>query len=458
MKPYNIVFLTLDDLNYDSLGCFGSPIKDISPNIDSLCNEGTVFRNSHVTVAVCQPSRSVLLTGRYPFKNGARGFEAIDTSCTTLTERLQEAGYLNGIIGKEDHVAPKAKFCWDYYVRTMNDENDYGRNPERYYEHCHTFINQAKQQGKPFFLMANSHDPHRPFANSEDEIKKFGRTIACSWVYDADGIPAKGCLPDLPKIRKELAQYYTSVHRADEMVGRVIDTLKDLGVYDQTLVLFLSDNGMSLPFCKTNCYLNSTKSPYILKLPKDLQAQAVREVQGLVNGIDVTPTFLDLLDLPPIEGLDGMSFVPMLMGKKDNYSDIYTMFFKTSVNPKTKEPGYYPMRAVTSKQYIYIYNGWSNGTLQFRNESMQGLTFDAMENAAQNDKAIKDRVALLQFRVKEEMYDIIQDPECLHNLIEVVPYIHKIKYFQKRMLSYMQKTQDGFLDKYYREIIHKNGV
>jgi len=453
MKPYNVVLLTLDDLNYDSLGCFGSPIGGISPNIDALCKDGTVFRNAHVTVAVCQPSRSVLLTGRYPFKNGARGFEAIDTSCTTLTERLKEAGYLNAIIGKEDHVAPREKFCWDTYIRTMNDENDFGRNPEHYYHHAYTFIQEAKTQGKPFFIMANSHDPHRPFAMSEGEMKKFGRHVSCSHTYSPDEIPVKGCLPDLPEIRKELAQYYTSVHRADEMVGRIIDVLKDMQVYDDTLILFLSDNGMALPFCKTNCYLNSTKSPYILKLPKEMQSNEKREIDALVNGIDVTPTLLDILGLPLIQGVDGKSFLPLLYGDGSEYCDIYTMFFKTSVNPKTNEPGYYPMRAVSSKQFVYIYNGWSNGIKEFRNESMQGLTFDAMHRASMVDQGIKARVELLIHRVKEELYDIVKDPECLINLVEESKYAEELLHFRNRMLSYMKDTQDGYLDQFSHEIM-----
>ena len=103
----NVLLITVDDLNYDSVGCFGCQVDDITPNIDKLASEGVRFNNSHVTIAVCQPSRSVLLTGRYPHHNGARGFEEIDASVTTLTQVLHREGFLNGIIGKEDHVAPR---------------------------------------------------------------------------------------------------------------------------------------------------------------------------------------------------------------------------------------------------------------------------------------------------------------------------------------------------------------
>lgn len=170
----NVLLITVDDLNYDSVGCFGCQVDDITPNIDKLASEGVRFNNSHVTIAVCQPSRSVLLTGRYPHHNGARGFEEIDASVTTLTQVLHREGFLNGIIGKEDHVAPKEKFFWDEYVQTYCEEEGWGRSPEVYYDKVKQFLTRAREEGKPFFLMANSHDPHRPYVGADDEMFYFG--------------------------------------------------------------------------------------------------------------------------------------------------------------------------------------------------------------------------------------------------------------------------------------------
>ena len=105
----NLLFITADDMNYDSPGCYGSRTPDITPNIDSLASEGMAFTNAHVTIAVCMPSREVLMTGRYPYRNGGEGFEPIRKDVPTLQEQLHEAGYLNGILGKENHLAPVEK-------------------------------------------------------------------------------------------------------------------------------------------------------------------------------------------------------------------------------------------------------------------------------------------------------------------------------------------------------------
>ena len=95
----NIVFITADDMNWDSPGCFGGQAPDITPNIDRLASQGLRFKHAHVTIAVCQPSRSVLMTGRYPHRNGAEGFEAIDRGVATLQEQLPEAVYAHRLAG-----------------------------------------------------------------------------------------------------------------------------------------------------------------------------------------------------------------------------------------------------------------------------------------------------------------------------------------------------------------------
>ena len=112
-KRPNILLITADDMNWNAPGCFGGRTPDITPNIDRLASEGVRFEHAHITIAVCQPSRSVLMTGRYPHRNGAEGFQPINTSVPTLQEQLKEAGYLQGILGTVKHLAPREKYKWD---------------------------------------------------------------------------------------------------------------------------------------------------------------------------------------------------------------------------------------------------------------------------------------------------------------------------------------------------------
>jgi N-sulfoglucosamine sulfohydrolase len=143
----NVLLITADDLNYDSVGAYGCDVPGITPHIDRLAREGLLFHHAHVNIAVCQPSRQSIMTGRYPHRNGAPGFDPIDEDLPTLQERLRAAGYLNGILGKEIHLKPKHKYCWDYYV-TQSDLASgagIGRSPARYHEHTKTFIESAKK-------------------------------------------------------------------------------------------------------------------------------------------------------------------------------------------------------------------------------------------------------------------------------------------------------------------------
>lgn len=446
----NILLITVDDMNYDSIGCYGNPMPGITPNLDKLASEGMIFDHGHVTIGVCQPSRSCLLTGLYPNHNGARGFEDIDESVTTLTQELHEHGYYNGIIGKEDHVAPRHKFFWDVYERTYEKEAGWGRDPEVYYNKTVEFLRSAKMEGKPFFLMANSHDPHRPFAGSDYEMQYFGHTIPVKTTYRPEEVYVPECLPDLPDVRVELSQYYASVHRADMTIGRILDALRDEGFEDNTLVLFLSDNGMALPFAKTNCYENSTRSPYILRWPGRVKPKSVSN--ALFSGVDFAPTVLDILGLEPLEGSDGISLKPAILEGKEAHEDILTMFFKTANNQVTKRARSYPMRCVMTKRFAYIFNSWSNGETVFVNESMEGLTFKAMQEAAKDDDYIDSRVRLLQYRIVEELYDIEQDPQCLNNLTEYREYSDVLNGMRQRMKEYLANAKDPIIHDFLKKV------
>jgi len=440
-KRPNILLITADDMNWNAPGCFGGKTPDITPNIDRLASEGVRFEHAHITIAVCQPSRSVLMTGRYPHRNGAEGFQPINTNVPTLQEQLNNAGYIQGILGKVKHLAPPEKFEWDM----SEDIQDLGsgRNPELYYKYAGDFFRQAASQKKSFFLMANSHDPHRPFHGSEQEQKKFAKALknipAPSRVYKSDEIEVPGFLPELPDVRKEIAQYYSSVRRCDDTVGAVMRALRESGQAENTLIMFLSDNGMALPFSKTNCYLHSTRTPWIAAWPGRIKPGTV-DKQHFISGIDFMPTALDAAGVPAPTGMDGSSFLPVLLGKRQYERDkVFTQFHQTSGRNR------FPMRCVQGLRFGYIFNPWSDGKRVFKNESQSGLTFNAMKAAAPNDDSVAARIKLFQYRVIEEFYDFKNDPDGLHNLIDDPDYTKNIDEMRASMLKWMKKTGDPAL-------------
>lgn len=437
----NVLLITADDMNADSPGCFGGKIPDITPNIDQLASDGIRFLHAHITIAVCQPCRSVLMTGRYPHRNGAEGFEPIDTNVPTLQEILHQAGYLNGILGKVPHLAPAHKFPWDMVKRS--GELGHGRDPELYYNFAKDFFQLAASKGQPFFLMANSHDPHRPFHGSAQEQGRFAKVLKDipppSRVYKADEIKVPSFLPDLPKIRTEILQYYSSVRRCDDTVGAILRALRESSQVQNTLIMFLSDHGMALPFAKTNCYLHSTRTPWIAAWPGKIKPAAI-DKRHFISTIDLMPTILDVASLSPPKGMDGFSFLPVLRGQQQTGRDeVFTQFHQTAARKR------YPMRCVQNHRFGYIFNPWSDGKRVFKNESQSGLSFKAMQAAAQHNPAIATRVKVFQYRVVEEFYDFENDPDALHNLIDNPKYTEQLDKMRKDLLAWMKRTKDPAL-------------
>ena len=450
--PTNFLLITVDDMSSDSVGAFGSPIPGITPNIDRLANEGLRFQHGHVTVAICQPCRAVWMTGRYPHNSGALGFDQINAGVPTLPEALQKAGYRTGLMAKHGHVVPSRAAAFDEIVPARELSN--GRSPELFGKRAAQFFAAAKKEGKPFFLMANSQDPHRPFIGSkqEESAKKrdhknkshqYGGGFPDDKViYDPAKIPVPGFLPDLPEIRLELAKYYSSVHRADAITGAVLKALDEAGLRENTLVMFLSDHGMPLPFAKTNCWHHSTHTPWIVRWPGKISAGS-QDKKHVIGGVDLAPTVLDALGLPALDGADGHSFLPILSGKEQANRDYTFTHINTIASKKS-----YTMRAAVGREYRYIWNGWHDEKTSFKNESLSGLSWKAMTKAAQNNPAISKRVKFFANRMPEEFYRVKDDPDSLNNLISTPELEKALLKFKAALRLHMAETKDPQLENF----------
>ncbi len=436
----NILLITADDLNKNSVGVFGSVVPNITPNIDKLASQGVRFEKGHVNVAVCQPSRGTIATGRYSHNSGIEGFFHTKKEIPDIVTTLKTNGYYTGVLGKVRHSSPKEQTPWDFHL----DMNDLamGRNKELYYVEAKNIIKKAKQEGKPFYMMANSHDPHRPFAFTDKEelwISKGNDILKPSRIYNESEVAIPGFLPELPLVRKEITQYYNSVRRLDDTVGRILDVLEEEGVADNTIVMFLSDNGMAFPFSKTNCYLQSTNTPWIVRWPGKVTPNTVN-TKDFISSIDFFPTVLEAAGLQTPDGIDGTSFVPILLEQKQKGRDkVYTQFFETSAQKQ------FPMRCIQDAKYGYIFNAWSDGKTRFKNESQSGYTYKAMLEAGKTNPKIAARVKLFDNRQVEEFYDFENDPNALHNLIKSPKYTEIINKYRADMELWMEKVKDPAL-------------
>ncbi len=452
----NVLLITVDDMNCDSVGAFGCRIPGITPNIDRLAREGVRFKHAHVTVAICQPTRAVWMTGRYPHNSGALGFDPIRKGVPTLVEALREAGYYTGLMAKHGHVVPTRATAWNEIVPARELKN--GRGAGQYYARAKKILQDAAEQKKPFFLMANMQDPHRPFAGSRQEAQRKkkdskdkshqygGGFPGVTRTYKPDEVVVPDFLPDIPDVRKEVAEYFTSVHRADEVAGAVLKALDESGKRDSTLVMFLSDHGMPLPFAKTNCWYQSTRTPWIVRWPGVVEPGRYDETH-MISGIDLCPTILSAVGEPPLKGTDGRSFLDILKGGSDPRRNLVFTHINTIASKRD-----YSMRSVQNRRFGYIYNAWADGKTVFRNESQSGLTFKAMKKAAESDEAIARRVDHFVHRTKEEFYDYENDPAALKNLIDDPRFADEVAALRTQMHEQMTTARDPLVKRFEADV------
>ncbi len=441
-EPLNVLIITVDDMSADSLGAFGCEVAGTSPNIDRLAAQGMRFDFAHVQVANCMPSRNVLFSGLYPHNNRVEGFFQVrDPDYPVMTDLMKKAGYFTAIRGKVGHSTPYSPYAWDLVLdRLPNGAPAHNKDAASYKVSTEQGVRAANAAGKPFCLVINVSDPHKPFYAEG----RGGRTVddphVPSRVFVPDEVPVPGFLFDDPVVRKELAHYYSSVRRADDCVGAVLEALEASGESDRTVVVFLSDHGMPLPFAKTQLYHHSTRTPLVVLWPGITHPGSV-DRRHMVSAVDFLPTLLDVVGIEQPKGLDGRSFEPLL---RSEAQEDRTMVFKEY--NENAGGARRPMRAVQTRQYLYIFNPWSNGERTMRTATQGTSTYRRMKELAGADPAVARRLELFDHRVAEELYDVESDPDCLTNLVDDPVCAKQLAELRDALESWMAHTADPMLE------------
>ncbi len=313
-------------------------------------------------------------------------------------------------------------------------------------------IATAKRQNQPWFIMANSNDPHRPFYDSAAELdtpkmkafREQGRLSRASREYRPEEVVVPGFLPDLPEVRGEFAQYYSSVRRCDDSVGSILAALEESGQSTNTIVVFVSDNGISMPFAKLNCYQASLRVPLIVRWPGRVPA-GKRDPLNMVSTLDLAPTLLDLAGMPVPGYMAGRSFVPLLKGEAQSNRDFVVGYYYNNL----RQTNMFPEFTIQTRDWVYIYNPWVNGKKEVHNSDYTGSpTLLAMWKAAATVPSIRARVDFHKYRVMEELYDVRQDPYAYVNVAAAPENAARVKAMRQRLLEWMQKTQHSASDRY----------
>ena len=426
--PVNFLIITADDMNFDSVGCYGCPLEGVTPAIDTLASQGIRFEHAHVASTACYPSRSAISTGRRGHRSGGEGFFYLRfPNVPTVQQLLHDAGYRVGILGKVKHSTPYEDTPWDMAKEMGRDTSEFVRETE-------LFVDEAKAAGKPFYLIVNSHDPHRPYVKI-DKARE-GRGDEPSRYFTPEEIPIHPTVPDHPEVRHEQAEYFSSVRRFDDVVRGVVQVLEERKMTRNTVIVLLSDHGMAVPSAKSNCYVQSTRTPLIVRWDGTIKPGQV-DREHMVSSMDLLPTMLELAALPNPGGMDGRSLVPLLKGKaQENRDHIFTQYYMKIGAPN------YQMRGLQTPRFLYLFNPWYNGKPVYSSSSMGGSCFRAMVQLGKTDPEWAARAEYLLTRAPEEFFDLSTDPFCMNNLIGDPKYRSRIDGFRMKMATHLVASED----------------
>ena len=384
-KKPNVVFIFADQLRASALGCYGDK-QALTPNIDKLASEGARFTNAISTWPVCSPFRAMLLTGRYPMSNGVVYNDLpIWDGQTCIADALKAQGYETGYIGKwhlnggiPDSL-PGRRLGFDDWMPTqveMLTATSDGKQVWRPEVQTDEAIKYIKEKSdKPFCLFMSWNPPHNPYIAPDRYMQQFPKgqiefrpNVAERELVD-EQLKKHPMQPGSEKSRKDwrkiidtddelrgiLSGYYAATHGLDACVGRIMKTLDDLGIADDTILVFSSDHGDMIGshrMClKQEPFEESISIPFIVRYPRRIPKGTVTD--GLLSPVDTMPTLLGLAGVPIPSSVEGISLADAALGKRSNQQDaVLIMKMQPGGGPWTINAAT-PWRGVRTKTHTY---------------------------------------------------------------------------------------------------------
>ncbi|MEM7478381.1 MAG: sulfatase [Planctomycetota bacterium] len=427
----NIILFIADDMNWDDCGSYGHPTIR-TPAIDSLASDGMRFQHAYLTCSSCSPSRSSIITGKYPHNTGAEQLHwPLPQGTSTFVGALKKSGYYTASAGKW-HLGNAIRDDFDriYEASTAGFVLPSGADGEppkmiaAQPSGCEDWEKAltACPKDRPFFLWLAALDPHREYQEGALEPP-----------HKLDEIIVPGHLPDTQEVREDLRKYYDEIGRLDQYVGKVLQLLENRGQAEDTLVLFISDNGRPFPRDKTTLYDGGIRTPWIVRWPAKVAAGQVTE--ALVSAIDIAPTFLQLAGVDPGE-LHGMSFESTLL---DPQNAERTYAFAEDHWHDYEDHA----RAIMTQRYKLIRNDYSDLAGTPPADAGRSPTWQAMLKLYDQGKL---SIAQMNcFRVPRpgwELYDLTRDPGETKNLAFDTAYSGVLQNLKSELATWSDRTGD----------------
>lgn len=445
-KISNILFILIDDLGWKDLSIYGSEFYE-TPNLDKLVDDGVIFTNSYAASPVCSPTRASILTGKYPARLGITNWiggndcgkllppenlEYLPFEEKTIASYLKEYGYKTYFIGKwhlgdkpyfpENHGfdkniggcswgAPKYGYFSPYKISTLEEGPEGEYLTDRLTDET---IKILKETEEPFFIFLSHYAVHEPIQVPERYIQKYRKKAKklgldkINPFLEGENFPCeqKKHLKIIRRIIQSDPRYAGMIENLDENIGRVIKTLKETGKYENTIIIFTSDNGgLATAITSPTCNLplregkgwieeGGIKVPLIIRIPEITDNLKNKQIDFPVISTDFYPTILDILKLPkiPKQHMDGISILPILKGENLKRESIFFHW------PHYGGAGGVPSSAIIYKEWKLVYSY----------EYEKYLLFNLKEDISEENnlinkkpKELKDMKEILNSYIKE---------------------------------------------------------
>ena len=462
----NILFAISDDQSFPYASAY--KVGSIyTPAFDRVAREGVLFTNAITASPGCSPSRASILTGRFPWQNEHAGTHAskFSSKYATYPRLLHQAGYHVGYTGKgwgpgnfKDGGFTENPAGPSYSVSSR--ETPAGIRNTDYAASFSKFL-KARQPDQPFCFWYGASEPHR----------SFGKGIGIAHGGDPSAVHVPKFLPDTPEIRSDILDYEYEIEWFDTHLGRMLAELESLGELDNTIIVVTSDNGMAFPRAKANCYEYGIHMPLAIRWGSKVPPG--RTVDDMVSLTDLMPTYLEAcgVEHPGTFPMVGRSLLPILTSDESGQVDpqrIATYSARERHSSSRWNNLSYPQRCIRTHQFLYIRNlrheRWPAGAPQkFGTGSYARNNSDAKQlgplHAAYHDiDACPTMSFLVQnrddpkldhflqlavaHRPAEELYDIVSDPDCLHNLAGTTNYRKTQAELSSQLEAYLRETED----------------
>jgi N-acetylglucosamine-6-sulfatase len=438
-KPRNVIFILSDDHRYDFMGFLNKPKFLETPNMDRMAREGAYIKNATVSTALCSPSRASILTGQYAHRHGVVDNNTrVPEGTRFFPQDLQKAGWQTAFMGKwhMGHASDEPRPGFDKWISfrgqgvylnpTFNIDGRQvkceGHVSDLLTDYALDWINNDCDRKKPFMLYLSHKAVHAMFEPAKRHLGKYENVKLEYPKSMADTEENYKGKPDWVKEQRNswhgvdymyhgqmdfdtfYRRYCETLLSVDDSIGRVIKYLEDNNLAEDTLVMYMGDNGFVFGehglIDKRHMYEESMRVPFLAWCPGMIKPDLV--IEELIQNIDIAPTILDVAGIETPARMDGKSFLPILQGKKIPWRDaaFYEYYWERNF-PQT--PTTHGVRTDHYK-YIHYHGIWDI----------------------------------------DELYDLREDPEEMNNLIDSPEHQKLIKQLNNLMFEWLEKT-DGML-------------